>query len=198
MNFNLETIREFIGEVVSSFATQIIQIIVILIIFTIVKKIGLTVLRRLFSLKIGKLKRTTPESLKQKETTKQLFLNIFSGIINVLKIISIISVFMPFGSLMASLGAFAFVITFSIQNLLGDVVRGFFIIFEEMFMVGDWVKIAGFSGEVIEIGLRTTKLKLFETGEIVLISNNNITTVVRLDIDRLTKETDEASAATNA
>jgi len=89
---------------------------------------------------------------------------------------------------MASVGAFALVITFAFQNMLGDIVRGFFIIFEEMFMIGDWVEVAGFRGQVLEIGLRTTKLKLFETEEIVLIPNNNIGNIKRLDLDRLIEE----------
>ncbi|MCL1989932.1 MAG: mechanosensitive ion channel family protein [Defluviitaleaceae bacterium] len=195
---NLNFLNELLQALMSAFTGQIIRATFILIIFTVLKKVVKSLLKKLFLLKIGKLKRTTPESLKQKETIKQLVLNVSSGIINVLTLILIVSVFIPIGSLMASLGAFAFVITFSIQNILGDIVRGFFIIFEEMFLVGDWVQIAGFKGEVLEIGLRTTKLKLFETDEIVLISNNNITTIVKLDIDLLIKEKEASLAREDA
>ena len=191
---NIEFTGEFVQQLIRDFASQIIQVILILIIFTVVKKIGLSLLRRLFSFKIKRLKRTTPESLKQKETIKQLCINVFRYAIGILKIVFIISIFVPIGTLIASVGAVAIVITFAFQNMLGDIVRGFFIIFEEMFMVGDWIEISGFQGEVLEIGLRTTKLKLFETGEIVLIPNNNIGNIIRLDIDRLTKEREEALA----
>ena len=191
---NFEFSRTFIQDLVTNFASQIIRVIIILIIFTIIKKIGIGLLNRVFSLKIGKLKRTTPESLKQKETIKQLCINVFKYAINLLKIVLIISVFAPIGTLMASVGAFAIIITFAFQNMLGDIVRGFFIIFEEMFMVGDWIETAGFKGEVLEIGLRTTKLKLFTTDEIVLIPNNNIGNIIRLDIDRLIREREEALA----
>jgi len=146
---------------------------------------------------MSRSKRPTPESLKQKETIKQLCINVFRYIIGILKIVFIISVFVPIGTLIASVGAVAIVVTFAFQNMLGDIVRGFFIIFEEMFMIGDWVEIAGFRGEVLEIGLRTTKLKLFETGEVVLIPNNNIGNIRRLDFDRLMKER-EATIAANA
>jgi len=185
---NFEFSPTFIQELISDVLTQIIIVIIILIAFTIAKKVGISLLRRLFSLKIGKLERATPESLKQKETIKQLCINVFIYAINLLKIVLIISVFIPIATLMASVGAFAVIITFAFQNMLGDIVRGFFIIFEEMFMVGDWVEIASFRGEVLEIGLRTTKLKLFETEEIVLIPNHNIGNIIRLDIDRLIKE----------
>jgi len=179
MNFNDKW--EIIHYYGLLFSMQILQIIGILVFFTLVKKIGKRLLTQLFSVKIGKLKRTTPESLKQKETIKQLALSVFKYIINLIKVILIISVFIPIGTFMASLGAFAIIITFAFQNMLGDMVRGFFIIFEEMFMVGDLIEVAGFQGEVLQIGLRTTKLKLISTQEEVLIPNNNIGNIIRLD-----------------
>lgn len=194
---NVEFSRAFMQELISSFAVQIIQVIIILIILMIIKKVGIGLLNKLFSLKVGKLERTTPESLKQKETIKQLVTNVFIYAINLLNIVLVISVFVPIGTLMASVGAFTVIITFAFQNMLGDIVRGFFIIFEEMFLIGDWVEIAGFKGEVMEIGLHTTKLKLFETEEIVLIANNNIGNVIRLDLDRLIKEREQMMAEAN-
>jgi len=195
---NFEFSRVFIQELITNFASQLIRVVIILVIFAVIKKMGVGILKQLFSLKIGKLKHTTPESLKQKETIKQLCINVFIYAINLLKIVLIISVFAPIGTLMASVGAFAVIITFAFQNMLGDIVRGFFIIFEEMFMVGDWIETAGFKGEVLEIGLRTTKLRLFTTEEIVLIPNNNIGNIIRLDIDRLIKEREETLTAIDA
>lgn len=193
MNY-FELTPAFIQSFLTNFSRQSFQVIVIFITLTVAKKIGIKLLKRLFSFKIEKLQRTTPESLKQKETIKQLTINIFKYVMNLLKIVLIISVFVSIPTLMASVGAFALIITFAFQNMLGDIVRGFFIIFEEMFMVGDWIEVAGFKGKVLEIGLRTTKLKLFETGEIVLIPNNNIGNIIRLDIDRLVTEKEKALA----
>jgi len=190
MNFDINLYD--ILEVLSTFATQIVQVVIIFLVFTVLKKIGIKLLNRLFAFKISNLKRSTPESLKQKETIKQLVINVFKYAVNLLKIVLVISIFVPIATLMASVGAFALIITFGFQNMMGDMVRGFFIIFEEMFMVGDWIEVTGFQGEVLEIGLRTTKLKLFKTGEVVLIPNNSITNIIRLDIDRLIKERDNA------
>ena len=186
--------REVIHGLINEFASQAVQIIIILIAFFIVKKGGIGLIKRLFSFKIGKLNYVTPESLKQKETIKQLFINVFKYVISLVTIVLIISVFVPVGTLMTSVGAFAIVITFAFQSMLADIVRGFFIIFEEMFLIDDWIKVAGYKGKVLEIGLRTTKLKLFETGEVVLIPNNNITNITVLDIHRLIKEREEAEA----
>lgn len=195
---NVEFSRLFIQELISNFAIQIIYVLIILILITIIKKVGIGLINRLFTLKIGKLERTTPDSLKQKETIKRLFVNVFTYTLNLLKIVLVISVFVPIGTLMASVGAFTVIISFAFQNMLGDIVRGFFIIFEEMFMIGDWVEIAGFKGQVLEIGLRTTKLRLFETEEIVLIANNNIGNIIRLDLNRLIKERELLLAETHS
>lgn len=46
-----------------------------------------------------------------------------------------------------------------------DVITGLFILLEDQFSVGDYVKIGQFEGVVLEIGLRTTKVKSW-TGEI--------------------------------
>jgi small conductance mechanosensitive channel len=196
MNFELS--HEFLQNLIQTLVLQIVNVIIILIIFTIIRKMGISLIKKLFSFKIGKLQRATPESLKQKETIKQLCINIFKYTINFLKLVFVISVFISIRTLMASVGAFAVVITFAFQSMLGDIVRGFFIIFEEMFMIGDWIEIAGFKGEVLEIGLRTTKLKLFDTKEIVLIPNNSIGNIVKLDLDRLIKEREKVQAEAQA
>ena len=191
---NLDFLIEFIEGLIRDFAGRAVQIITILIAFFIIKKIGAALIRRLFSIKIGKLTHTTQESLKQKETIKQMFINVFKYVISIVMVVFIISVFVPVGTLMASVGAFALLITFAFQSMLADIVRGFSIIFEEMFMIGDWIEVTEFKGKVLEIGLRTTKLKLFETGEIVLIPNNNIGNITRLDVHRLIKEREEERA----
>ena len=48
---------------------------------------------------------------------------------------------------------------FGAQSLVKDIITGFFIIFEDQFSVGDYVKIGIAVGTVEEIGLRTTKIK---------------------------------------
>jgi len=181
----MELTREFFQDLINNFAAQIIQVIIILVIFAIIKKFGISLLRKIFTLKIRKIKSTTEESLKQKETVKQLCINVFKYGINLLQVVLIISVFVSIGTLMASVGAFAIIITFAFQSMLADIVRGFFIIFEEMFLIGDLIEVASYQGEVVEIGLQTTKLRLISTKEIVLIPNRNVGNIVKLDPKRV-------------
>ena len=62
-----------------------------------------------------------------------------------------------------------------------DIITGFFIIFEDQFSVGDYVRIGGFEGTVDEIGLRTTKIQSF-TGEMHIFPNGNINEVTNFSL----------------
>lgn len=62
---------------------------------------------------------------------------------------------------------------FGAQNLVRDVITGFFIIYERQFDVGDYVTIAGVSGIVEELGLRTTRLRDY-SGEVHIVPNGLI------------------------
>ena len=63
------------------------------------------------------------------------------------------------------------------QQTIKDFLSGFFILSEDQFNVGDRVTIANEQGIVIEVGLRTTHLRSFTTGEVVIIPNSLITIV---------------------
>ncbi len=71
----------------------------------------------------------------------------------------------------ASIGGVA--IGLGTQNLIKDIVNGFFIVFEDQFSVGDYINIGDKGGIVESIGLRLTKLKDFN-GDIHVIPNGSI------------------------
>lgn len=61
-------------------------------------------------------------------------------------------------------------IGFGAQNLVRDVITGFFIIYERQYDVGDYITAAGLSGIVEEVGLRTTRLRDW-SGDVHVIPN---------------------------
>ena len=71
--------------------------------------------------------------------------------------------------LLAGAGILGLAVGFGAQSLVKDIISGFFVIFEDQFSVGDYIKINTFEGEVLEIGLRTTKLKS-KTGRVTCYS----------------------------
>ena len=78
--------------------------------------------------------------------------------------------------ILASAGVLGIAIGFGAQKIVQDMISGFFILFEETFLVGEVVEISGFRGEVIEIGLRTTKLKSWD-GTLKIYNNGDISAV---------------------
>lgn len=76
-------------------------------------------------------------------------------------------------SLLAGAGILGILLGLALQKLLQDMINGFFIIFEDQYVVGEYVTINNVTGEVLEIGLKTTKIKTYE-GELHLFSNGNI------------------------
>lgn len=79
-------------------------------------------------------------------------------------------------SILATAGIGGLAIGFGAQSLVKDVITGFFILFEDQFSVGDYVKIDDYEGIVEELGVRVTKLRDF-SGELHIIPNGNINTV---------------------
>lgn len=84
------------------------------------------------------------------------------------------------GTLLASAGVFGVALGFGSQSLVKDVIGGFFIIFEDQFAVGEYVKAGEFSGIVEEIGLRATRLRDW-SGELHIIPNGSITAVTNFN-----------------
>ncbi|MCR5078745.1 MAG: mechanosensitive ion channel family protein [Bacilli bacterium] len=83
------------------------------------------------------------------------------------------------GSVVASLGVLTLIIGLGCQSLIQDVVSGLFIVFDNYYSVGDTVIIDGFRGDIVEIGLRSTKVKDF-ANNIKCINNSNVGTMTNL------------------
>lgn len=80
-------------------------------------------------------------------------------------------------SLLAAAGVAGLAIGIGAQNLVKDVVSGFFILFEGQFRVGDYVGIGDVEGIVEQTGLRTTWIRTFG-GEVHIIPNGEVRKVV--------------------
>ena len=82
-------------------------------------------------------------------------------------------------ALIASVGILTLVIGLGAQSLIADIIAGMFIVFENEYNVGEIVAIDDFRGEVVEIGIRSTKL-LDTAGNIKIINNSDIKSVVNM------------------
>ncbi len=79
----------------------------------------------------------------------------------------------PIGPLLASAGVLGLAVGFGAQNLVRDVVSGFFILVENQYREGDVIEAAGVSGRVEHFGIRATVLRDV-TGRVHYIPNGEI------------------------
>jgi small-conductance mechanosensitive channel len=79
-------------------------------------------------------------------------------------------------TLLASASVLGVALGFGSQSLVKDVIGGFFILFENQFSVGEYVKAGEFSGIVEETGIRATHLRDWG-GELHIIPNGSIMAV---------------------
>jgi small conductance mechanosensitive channel len=81
---------------------------------------------------------------------------------------------MPF---LAGAGVLGLVVGFGAQSLINDVVSGFFILFENTYLVGDSVEVGDAKGIVEDIEFRTTKIRDSD-GRLHILRNGDVKQVV--------------------
>lgn len=120
---------------------------------------------------------------KRKNTIIVLIKNIIKYLIAIIVIILILDVYgVNTTSLIASLGAATVIVGLAFQDIIKDFLAGVFLIFDNAYAVGDWVEINGFRGEVVSLGLKTTKIKAY-TGEVKILSNSSFSEVINYSLN---------------
>ena len=106
-------------------------------------------------------------------TVSSLTCNLLNWLTAIVCVIIVLSVFgVDTTAIITGAGVVTLVVGLGMQSLIADIVAGLFIVFENEFNVGDFITINDFRGEVIEIGIRTTKLKA--AGNIKIFNNSEI------------------------
>ncbi len=158
------------------------KILVILVITLVLLRLINLVTNRVMALSrrdelSGKLRSQQLRTLASIGRSVGTFLVIFLAIIEVLPLFNI-----NIGPLLASAGVAGLAIGFGAQTLVKDVITGFFILVENQFDIGDTVKIAGVSGSVEDMRLRSTVLR-DANGTLHIVPNSQITIVSNLTRD---------------
>lgn len=162
---------------------SLIQIILIIIAAKITKILVTSIIRKAVKKRADK----KPDSLanKKSETLSSLLINISKYVILFLEATAILSVLglgTTVTSLLTTAGIGGLAIGLGAQSLINDATNGFFLLLDDEFAIGDYIKIDDFMGTVDSISLRTTRLRL-ANNEIVTIPNGKITTVVNYTRD---------------
>ncbi|NQD66988.1 mechanosensitive ion channel family protein [Bacillus haikouensis] len=156
-----------------------IKIVAIMLITYLALKLGRTAIRNVFRVRS---KAPLKFSERREATLLKLLENVLTYVVYFISLMTILSTLgIDIKGLIAGAGIVGLAIGFGAQNLVRDIITGFFIIFEDQFSVGDYVRIGSAEGTVEEIGLRTTKIKSW-TGELHIFPNGNITEVTNFSI----------------
>jgi MscS family membrane protein len=80
-------------------------------------------------------------------------------------------------ALVASLGIAGFVFGFALRDIFANIFGGIALIADKSFKIGDFIKLeSGEVGEIIDIGLRSTRIKSFDEGNEIIVPNNSLVT----------------------
>ncbi|MCX7795273.1 MAG: mechanosensitive ion channel family protein [bacterium] len=97
-----------------------------------------------------------------------------SAVVWILRVLSIDP--SPF---IAGAGILGLAISFASQNLIRDMINGFFIILENQYDIGDEVRIGAIQGVVEDLTLRVTRIR-DDSGALYIIPNSSISQVANL------------------
>jgi small-conductance mechanosensitive channel len=120
---------------------------------------------------------------KRKRTIAKITQSIIKYLVSIVAILVVLSLWgvnvLP---ALAGLGIMGLVIGLGAQKFINDLITGIFIVFEQHFDVGDVIEVAGFKGEVISIGLKTTKIRNWK-GEVKILANGAITDLTNFSLN---------------
>lgn len=122
-----------------------------------------------------KIDRIKKSAHKQKAETMRTI------IMSIIKYVTVIVIFLAtldlwginVSTILAGLGITTAIIGLAFQDLAKDIIAGISIITEDQFEIGDTIEVNGFMGEVISMGLKTTRIRNYK-GAVQIIANHNL------------------------
>lgn len=150
----------------SKLVQSLIIIIVSFFIYRIITK---------FTIKSEKNKKLNSKLNNKSRTYLKLTNNIIRYIFIILTILVLLQTNgIDVSSMLAGVGIVSVIFGLAVQDALKDIIRGFSILSENYFSVGDVVNYNDITGKVLEFGLKTTKIKDIATDNVISIANRNI------------------------
>lgn len=124
------------------------------------------------------IKKVLKKGNKRKQTLISLITNLIKYFMIIIALLMILDIYgINTSALITSLGVVGLIGGLALQDILKDFLAGIAIITENQYEIGDIVTINGFKGEVLSLGIKTTKIKSYD-GDVKFISNGSITEVI--------------------
>lgn len=154
-----------------------LKLIIVPIIYVLIGIIAFKILKKLV-IKVLEKKNLKAAQKQRIKTLIVLIVNIIKYLTIICVLLAILSVWgVNVKSIVAGLGIGTAVIGLAFKDLATDLIAGFSIIAEGEYEIGDTIEVDGFMGEVIFIGLRTTRIRDFK-GATKIIANHYMDNIV--------------------
>jgi len=145
------------------------RILLVVILWAVALKVGDALITRAFN-KPSRIVRFGMEDNRTR-TLSSLLKSVLRYVVSGVAVITILEVLgVDTKALLGGAAILGLAVGFAAQNLVRDIINGFFIIYERQYDIGDYITIAGVSGIVEEVGLRTTKLRDW-SGDLHIVPN---------------------------
>lgn len=160
-------------------ANDLVEVAIIIAISLVVYRGVKLLVKRLVAIKIDEEDPLVRRMREQRaQTLGGLFTNVALVFVVTITLLTVLSVFINIGPLLASVSVVGLAISFGAQSLVKDIISGTFILIEGQFGIGDVIKIGETGGLVEKMTLRTTVLRdlngavhIIPNGEIKQVSN---------------------------
>ena len=114
-------------------------------------------------------------SNKKNKTLIRMFKSVVAGALSIITVLMVLQIYgVNVTSMLAGVGIVGIVVGFALQDSLKDIIRGFVIISDDYYEIGDVIRFDNNVGPVTSISLLTTKIQDINTMDIVSIANRNI------------------------
>ncbi|MBL7214387.1 MAG: mechanosensitive ion channel family protein [Phycisphaerae bacterium] len=176
MNFDFQPILQKAGEWLISSGLKIFLILIL----TLVAIKGCQILMdRLFH-KLFRNHKDDAEIKKRSDTLKSVTRNIMNMTIVVVAVLMILNeIGVEIGPILAAAGVVGIAVGFGAQQLVKDIINGFFILLDDQIRVGDVVQIADKGGLVENVNLRMITLRDL-AGNVHFVRNGEISVVTNM------------------
>ena len=153
---------------------EVYGLILIVVISYIVYNFGKLIISKIFT--TGK----NTYEVKKRRTVVSIIESLYKYFLLIIMAIFILKLYgIDVRSLVAGVGIAGALIGLALQDTLKDIISGISIIMENYYVVGDYIKIGDFTGQVIEFGLKSTKIRNFN-GEVLVFANRNVEKVINI------------------
>ena len=114
-------------------------------------------------------------SSKKNKTLIRMLKSIIATALSIVTVLMVLQIYgINVTSMLAGVGIASIVIGFALQDSLKDIIRGFVIVSDDYYEIGDVIKYGDNIGPVTSVSLLTTKIQDINTMNFVSIANRNI------------------------